>query len=310
MRHKPRATCFISYNHRDQPLAGGIAQRLTDMGYRVWIDEGELRIGDSLVTAISSAIDQVDFLIALVSEHSVESDWCKKEVSLAMTGEIANRGITVLPCRVGHVAMPPTLTDKLYLQVVEDDVADATRRLDRAMKQHLAPAQALPPRQRGSGVQTQPRQPKGSQPSTRQSFDPETGVRMTGIDTNSMTSPRNDGTPGSALYIVPITLSAIPDRTWADLFVQHWDRPSAFTTMHRPGIASVSRDRIILNGTTMDEVERVHLDTLKLAVDTANSQRRALHQQQQQQAEYERGARAKHSHEQSAHEIADRLKFD
>ena len=97
------ASCFISYSHADKALAQGIHDGLAAEGYRVWIDEGELRVGDSLITAISDAIDRVDFLVALVSEHSVTSNWCQKEISLAMTGEIGKQGITVLPCRVGSV---------------------------------------------------------------------------------------------------------------------------------------------------------------------------------------------------------------
>ncbi len=127
-----------------------------------------------------------------------------------MTGEIANRGITVLPCRVGNVTMPPTLVDKLYLSVEPTDLPEAAIRLAHAMKQHLAPAQPLPPRQRSAATSTQ------SNPTTR--YSPQIDVRMTGIDTNSMTSPRNDGTPGSALYRVPITLSVTPDHLWSELF--------------------------------------------------------------------------------------------
>ncbi len=40
--------------------------------------------------------------------------------------------------------------------------------------------------------------------------------------------------------------------------------------MHRPGIASVYGNRVVLDGTTLDEVERYHRDTLKLVVDRAN----------------------------------------
>ena len=131
---------------------------------------------------------------------------------------------------------------------------------------------------------------------------------MTGIDTNSMTSPRNDGTAGSALYRVPITLSTSPDHLWAQLFVRHWDRPSRFTTMHRPGIASVAGNRISLNGTTIEEVERYHLDTLKLAVNAANAERRAL--AEREQAERDRAAEARRAQEQAAREAAARLDFD
>jgi len=40
--------------------------------------------------------------------------------------------------------------------------------------------------------------------------------------------------------------------------------------MHRPGIASVEGDKVVLNGTTIEEVERYHKKTLKIAVDMAN----------------------------------------
>lgn len=40
--------------------------------------------------------------------------------------------------------------------------------------------------------------------------------------------------------------------------------------MHRPGIASVSGDKIILDGTTIEEVRDVHRETLVLCVDKAN----------------------------------------
>jgi predicted nucleotide-binding protein len=92
------ASIFVSYTHRDGDIARGVAARLTKLGHRVWIDEGELRLGDSLVDAISGAIAQVDFLVAFVSPGSVESNWCQKEISLAMTGEIGRKGITVIPC--------------------------------------------------------------------------------------------------------------------------------------------------------------------------------------------------------------------
>ena len=301
----PVASCFISYNHADKGLAQGICDGLTAEGYRVWIDQGELRVGDSLVTAISDAIDRVDFLVALVSEHSVASNWCQKEVSLAMTGEIGKRGITVLPCRVGRVEMPPALADKLYLSVRTESPSDAVASLHKAMTSHLAPTDPLPPRRRAA----QTAAPATSRTSSSTgSYTPAAEVRMTGIDTNSMTSPRNDGTPGSALYRVPITLSTSPDHTWGQLFVRHWDRPSRWTSMHRPGIASVAGNRIFLDGTTIEEVEKYHLDTLKLAVSAANAERREI--ADREMAERDRAADARRKQEQAAREAAARLHFD
>lgn len=51
-----------------------------------------------------------------------------------------------------------------------------------------------------------------------------------------------------------------------EAFIKTWNQPPQFTTMHRPGIARVSGDRVILDGTTIEEVEKYHRDTLKLSI--------------------------------------------
>lgn len=308
MTDEPVATCFISYSHADKSYATDIADGLKMRGYRVWIDGGELRIGDSLIETISSAIDQVDFLIALVSRASVESNWCQREVALAMTGEVNRQGITVLPCRMGDAPMPATLKDKLYLSLDSGSAAHAVDTLDQDMRKHLAPRQPLPPRRRAPQGAVIHGAPRGAGIAPIERFVPSEPVRMTGIDTNSMTSPRNDGTRGSALYMVPITLNVAPDRRWIDLFVQHWDRPPQFTTMHRPGIASVVGASIHLNGTTVEEVEKHHAATLKLAVNAANRDRAAIADAEQRQRQQEAHEAAQRR--QAAEEAAARIAFE
>lgn len=95
-------------------------------------------------------------------------------------------------------------------------------------------------------------------------------IRILGIVTNEVTVPRMDGTSCSALYKIPFKLSKIPSRLWKESFLRLWDSPPTFTTMHRPGIASVIGDIIILDGTTINEVKTYHRDTLLLCVEQAN----------------------------------------
>jgi len=40
--------------------------------------------------------------------------------------------------------------------------------------------------------------------------------------------------------------------------------------MHRPGIARVSGDKVYLDGTTIEEVQKYHRDTLVLALEETN----------------------------------------
>ena len=240
-------TVFLSYSWADKPLARGLAEGLEASGCRVWIDEGELRVGDSLVQSISEALDQVDFVVALVSPASLGSDWCRKEISLAMTGEVKRQGVTVMPLRVGDVEMPPTLKDKVHLAVDPEDEPGAVVQLLRDIRRHLKPPAPLPPRRRHPEARPAPGQPSAPvaspapPPSWRQPREPAGPLRIVEVDRDGLTAPRNNGTPGSALYSVPLRLSAVPDRAWAELFVRNWDNPSSFTTMHRPGIAKVKR---------------------------------------------------------------------
>ncbi len=109
-------------------------------------------------------------------------------------------------------------------------------------------------------------------PSAPTALEPPGPLRIVGVDRDGITQPRNDGTPGSALYSVSLRLSRVPDRAWTELFVCNWDRPPSFTSMHRPGIARVVGDRVVLDGTTLEEVAQYHQRTLKLAVDATNAQ--------------------------------------
>jgi hypothetical protein len=78
--------------------------------------------------------------------------------------------------------------------------------------------------------------------------------------------------------------------------------------MHRPGIASVSGDTVILDGTTMEELERYHLKTLRYVLIQVNADVAAHEARERVKAERE--AQLRLEHEESVRDIASRLKFD
>ncbi len=131
---------FISYAHDDRPVADALALGLRSRGCKVWIDVGEMRVGDSLIERVAEEISDADVLIPIVSRHSVESSWCRKEISLAMTKEVNAQGRfgppLVLPIRVGRVEMPPTLLDKLYLQATRKRPQEIVPKLWEDIRHH------------------------------------------------------------------------------------------------------------------------------------------------------------------------------
>lgn len=95
-------------------------------------------------------------------------------------------------------------------------------------------------------------------------------IRLVEVVVDQVTEPLNDGTPGSALYLVPIRLSRTPSWAWEQAFLNAWRSPRQFTSMHRPRIARIEGDCIVLDGTTIEEVRDIHRATLVLCVEDAN----------------------------------------
>jgi hypothetical protein len=52
-----------------------------------------------------------------------------------------------------------------------------------------------------------------------------TPITIKGIVDSEIGSPRNDGTPDSSLYTVPLKLSALAPSEWADIFVEAFVSP-------------------------------------------------------------------------------------
>lgn len=133
-------------------------------------------------------------------------------------------------------------------------------------------------------------------------------IEILEVDIEGVGQPLKDGAPGSALYRVPIKLSAAPSELWAHFAVETWDHPPSYTTMHRPGIATVIGDCFILDGTTLEEVESTHAKTLKLVVEKANQLTREA--EGQERIARERSERDAQTHAENVERVAKRIKFD
>lgn len=108
-----RHDVFLSHSWQDKRLARRVAKDLETLGVRVWVDEAEMRLGDSLIAKIAAAIDSVSFVVAMLSRAAVESPWVQKELEIAMTQEIEGRRVKVIPCIVENCPIPVFLRDKL-----------------------------------------------------------------------------------------------------------------------------------------------------------------------------------------------------
>jgi hypothetical protein len=115
-----RRQVFVSYAQADKVVARQVAEALRNAGLFVRIDVLELAAGDSIAQRIDQAIASSDILLVLLSQSSVNSQWVQKELSAALSGELRDRAITVIPALIEDCRIPPLLADRQYLDLRRD----------------------------------------------------------------------------------------------------------------------------------------------------------------------------------------------
>ena len=326
----PRA--FISYSWDDEEhktWVSNLATELRQDGVETRLDQWHAALGDQFTAFMEGEIRDNDFvLVVCTPNYRVKSNQRTGGVGYEgdiMTAEVAAGGdhrkyIPVLARGTWSEAAPTWLSGKHY---VDFRTADSYERdYPRLVDTLLGCTPPAPPigsgrRSTGSARRRLPARstpddrspralPHGGRASRR--AESEEPIKIVRVMTDEVTTPTQDGTPGSALYAVPLGLNRRPSQKWAELFVANWNHPPRFSSMHRPRIASVKGDRIVLNGTTVDEIKKHHRDTLTLCVDLANQQESAI--LQRQRSEEERRRRQVEDHRKEVEESAKGLSFD
>ena len=108
---------FLSYASEDKAVAREIATSLQNAGVSTWVDSWELSLGDSLATKIHEALDACDTLVVLLSANSVESRWIGAEWQSALTREVDQRSIRVIPVLLDDCELPPFFASRVNLDL-------------------------------------------------------------------------------------------------------------------------------------------------------------------------------------------------
>lgn len=133
---------FISYSHNDRKPAERLAEGLRRIyGHdAVWYDD-RLFAGDAWWSAILEQIAAADSLIFLVSEHSIDSEYCQKE--LAEARRLHKPIIPILIRNFPPEKLPPELA---RLQHIAGNGSDNFARLIEAINQQSGAVRFGPPK--------------------------------------------------------------------------------------------------------------------------------------------------------------------
>ena len=304
-------TVFISYSWDSEEYkvwVKNIASKLRANGVDVKLDQWEVVPGDQVPEFMEKSIREADYvLIFCTPNYKIKSEKRKGGVGYEgdiITGELFQKQnqrkfIPVLCKGEWNESAPSWIVGKYYIDFsteanLEGNHQDLITTIFKNREQAPLIGKKINIRSRGfiqagDGIQE------------------KTDIIIKGILVDEVGEPRNDGTPGSGLYRVPFELNKSPDYEWSELFRKTWDKPPSWTNMHRPGIGYVSENKIILDGTTIEEVKKYHRDTLKLVVDTVNKRFGEI--DKQEKIRQKREEQARKNHKNNIRDIADDIEF-
>lgn len=110
---------FLSHSSKDRELVFPLYMDLEKIGIKVWFDEVEMEPGDLLVDRIGSGLRSSMNLAVALSANSVNSKWVQKEVSIALTRQLAGSNVKVIPMRLDDAELPTFLSDVKYVDFRE-----------------------------------------------------------------------------------------------------------------------------------------------------------------------------------------------
>ncbi|PQJ17006.1 toll/interleukin-1 receptor domain-containing protein [Nonlabens tegetincola] len=105
---------FISYSTKDSKFVNELSAELIKNRINIWLDKWEMQPGDSLIDKIQDGLTDSSFLLVVLSENSVQSEWCKKELNSGLMREIKEKKVVVIPILLDDCDVPVFLQEKVY----------------------------------------------------------------------------------------------------------------------------------------------------------------------------------------------------
>jgi len=109
---------FISHSSKDKErFVIDFAKKLYENRVEAWLDQWELKPGDSLPKEIFEAIDENEIFISIISKNSIESKWVQEELDAAFIRKIEDN-IKFIPIIIDKdVKLPPQCRHLLQIRI-------------------------------------------------------------------------------------------------------------------------------------------------------------------------------------------------
>ena len=105
---------FVSHSSQDKEFVRRLINDLKAHDLEVWFDETNIRVGQSIPEQISLGLKDADYLIIVISNNSVESNWVSAELNSAIMRSYSDKGGVIIPVRLDDSAIPMLLSHLKY----------------------------------------------------------------------------------------------------------------------------------------------------------------------------------------------------
>jgi WD40 repeat protein len=106
---------FLSYSTKDKAIVHDLAERLSDDGVRVWLDDWVIEPGDSIPLKIQQGIEQSRTLLMCMSPDYFESEWGKLESLSLLFRDPTNTQRRFIPVLVTDCEPPDIIAQFAYI---------------------------------------------------------------------------------------------------------------------------------------------------------------------------------------------------
>lgn len=119
---------FLCHSTHDKPLVREVA-RFLPRELQTWIDEREIHIAQDLHEAIADGIAHSAFLVAFLTDASLQSSWVANELELAFAREHKREVVYILPVVIHPLTrdMPALLAERRYASLRSRDERDVAQ---------------------------------------------------------------------------------------------------------------------------------------------------------------------------------------
>lgn len=109
---------FVSHASEDrQRFVMAFARRLRENGVDAWLDQWEMKPGDSLVDRIfEQGLGQAQAVVIVLSQASVDKPWVREELNISVVKRL-QKGLKIIPVVIDACEIPQCLLSTLWQRI-------------------------------------------------------------------------------------------------------------------------------------------------------------------------------------------------